>query len=222
MAVPQVRDRVAAVRLQNKPMSEITPLNTALIIFVRHPELGKVKTRLAKVIGDEKALKVYQLLLQHTRQITLPLNCRKFIYYADSVTEHDGWGDPGYTKRQQFGDDLGERMANAFRELFEQGFKRVLIIGSDCYQLRTDVIENAIEQLKTYQTVIGPTFDGGYYLLGMNSFIPELFKGKAWSTDRVCQQTMEDLNFLSQTFVMLNRLHDVDEPADLEVNGITI
>ncbi|MGF7079116.1 TIGR04282 family arsenosugar biosynthesis glycosyltransferase [Mucilaginibacter sp. UYCu711] len=203
-------------------MSTVTPLNTALIIFVRHPELGKVKTRLAKVIGDEKALEVYKLLLQHTRQITLPLNCRKFIYYADGVPEHDSWTDPGYTKRQQFGNDLGQRMANAFGELFEQGFKRVLIIGSDCYQLRTAILDDAIALLNGHHAVVGPTFDGGYYLLGMNHFIPELFKDKAWSTDQVYQQTIKDLNDLSQSFIMLDKLHDVDEAADLEVNGITI
>ena len=203
-------------------MSAITPLNTALIIFVRHPELGKVKTRLAKVIGDEKALKVYQLLLQHTREVTLPLNCRKFIYYADGIAEHDSWSDPGYTKRQQFGEDLGLRMANAFKELFEQGFKRVLIIGSDCYQLQTTILDHAIAVLNDYPVVIGPAFDGGYYLLGMSSFIPELFKAIRWSTDQVYKQTIANLTTLSQPFILLEQLHDVDEAADLEVNGIII
>lgn len=222
MVAPRGRAPVVAVLLPNRTMSEIPTLNTALIIFVRHPKLGKVKTRLATVIGNEKALSVYQLLLQHTRQITLPLNCRKFIYYTDGIPEHDSWTDPGYTKRLQFGDDLGQRMANAFEELFEQGFKKVLIIGSDCYQLQTDIIEEAIELVNTYETVIGPTFDGGYYLLGMKHFIPELFKDKAWSTDRVCKQTIEDLNCLSQSFILLNRLHDVDKAADLKVNGIEV
>jgi rSAM/selenodomain-associated transferase 1 len=194
----------------------------ALIVFVRNPEIGKVKTRLAKVIGDEKALQVYNLLLAHTRQITTPLTCRKFIYYADGIPEHDSWTDQGYTKRQQFGDDLGQRMANAFRELFDQGFKRVLIIGRDCYQLQTDTIEDAIKRMDNYEAVIGPTYDGGYYLLGLNRFTPELFTDKAWSTDQVCKQTTEDLNRLDLSFYLLDQLHDVDEAADLEVNGIII
>jgi rSAM/selenodomain-associated transferase 1 len=195
---------------------------TALIIFVRHPELGKVKTRLAKVIGDEKALSVYQLLLHHTKQIALPLNIQKFIYYADKVEDYDLWNEPGFTKRRQSGDELGERMATAFKELFDQGFSKVLIIGSDCYQLKTAIIEEAFNLLNTHGTVIGPTFDGGYYLLGMTSFTPELFKGKAWSTDRVCKQTIADLNKLGRSFILLDRLHDVDEATDLELNGITI
>jgi rSAM/selenodomain-associated transferase 1 len=203
-------------------MPAITPLNTALIIFVRHPELGKVKTRLAKTIGDEKALEIYLLLLQHTRQVTNPLNCQKFIYYSDEVPKLDSWTDSVYTRRQQYGEDLGQRMGNAFRDLFEQGFERVLIIGSDCYQLQTTILEDAITWLNSHSTVIGPTFDGGYYLLGMNHFIPELFKNKAWSTDQVCKQTIEDLKGLSQTFIMLNWLHDVDEATDLEANRIKI
>jgi rSAM/selenodomain-associated transferase 1 len=201
-------------------MSEITALNTALIIFVRHPELGKVKTRLAKVIGDEQALAVYNLLLSHTRQITIPLNCRKFIYYTEQVIEHDAWTLPGYTKRQQFGLDLGARMSNAFKELFEQGFKRVMIIGSDCYQLQTEMLDQAINVLAESDVVIGPTFDGGYYLLGCNQYVPELFIDKTWSTNQVTPQTIATIHQLKLTHSLLQKLHDVDEAADLEVNGI--
>jgi rSAM/selenodomain-associated transferase 1 len=196
-------------------MGEITALNTALIIFVRHPELGKVKTRLAKVIGDEQALAVYNLLLSHTRQISIPLNCRKFIYYADQVIEHDIWTFPGYTKRQQFGEELGARMSNAFKELFEQGFKRVMIIGSDCYQLQTRLLEQAIDALNDNDVVIGPTFDGGYYLLGSNQYIPELFTEKDWSTDQVATQTISTISQLKMNHSLLEKLHDVDEAADL-------
>jgi hypothetical protein len=197
-------------------------MNTALIIFVRHPELGKVKTRLAKVIGDEKALSVYHLLLNHTCEITAPLNCRKFVYYTEEVIEHDLWSLPGFTKRQQYGYDLGERMSNAFKELFEQGFKRVMIIGSDCYQLQTATLDDALTGLENKDVVIGPTFDGGYYLMGTNHFVPEMFKDKAWSTDSVCHQTIETVNQLGLTYTLLTRLHDVDEAADLELNGITL
>ncbi|MES2111235.1 MAG: TIGR04282 family arsenosugar biosynthesis glycosyltransferase [Bacteroidota bacterium] len=203
-------------------MNDITPLNTALILFVRHPELGKVKTRLAKGIGDDKALAVYNLLLSHTRQITIPLNCRKFIYYTDQVIEHDIWTFPGYTKRQQFGEDLGARMSNAFKDLFEQGFKRVVIIGSDCYLLQTAILEQGITALADKDVVIGPTFDGGYYLLGSNHYLPQLFTDKAWSTDQVTNQTVATINQLELTYSLLEKLHDVDEAADLELNGIRV
>ncbi|MEX8546333.1 MAG: TIGR04282 family arsenosugar biosynthesis glycosyltransferase [Mucilaginibacter sp.] len=203
-------------------MDATTPLNTALIIFVRHPKLGQVKTRLASVIGDEKALKVYQLLLEHTKNITAELNCRKFVYYSEQVEEYDLWNSPGYTKRQQTGNDLGERMLNAFKELFEQGFKNIIIIGSDCYQLKNTMIKEAFELLDSCEVVIGPTFDGGYYLLGMNHLIPNLFYDKAWSTDHVFEKTLQDLELLNLQFAKLQQLHDVDVVADLELNGIEI
>jgi rSAM/selenodomain-associated transferase 1 len=195
---------------------------TALVIFVRHPELGKVKTRLANVIGDEKALLVYKQLLDHTHQVTLSLACRKFVYYAEDVIEHDLWSSPGFTKRKQSGIDLGERMSNAFKKLFDQGFEKVLIIGSDCYQLQTEILQEAIHFLAIKEVVIGPTFDGGYYLLGTNRFIPELFIGKSWSTDQVTSQTLKDVHRLNLAHQLLKKLHDVDEAADLEANQISI
>ncbi len=197
-------------------------LTTALIIFVRHPELGKVKTRLAKVIGNEKALIIYKQLLNHTQQITSPLNCRKFVYYADQVIEHDLWSSPGFTKRKQSGNDLGERMGNAFKELFDQGFQKVLIIGSDCYQLQTEILQEAIHFIGIKEVVIGPTFDGGYYLLGTHRFVPELFADKTWSTDQVTKQTLEDAERLNLSHHLLKQLHDVDEAADLEINQLFI
>jgi hypothetical protein len=203
-------------------MEQNTPLNTALIIFVRHPELGTVKTRLANTIGDEKALKVYHLLLKHTKEVAQTLNCRKFVYYTGQVIEHDLWDLPGFTKRKQFGKDLGERMENAFLELFAQGFKRIMIIGSDCYQLQSTHLDSAVAALEENDAVIGPTFDGGYYLLGLNNPIAGIFTDKAWSTDQVAQQTIETISDLGLSYILLEELHDVDEASDLEINGISV
>ena len=197
-------------------------LDVALILFVRNPEAGKVKTRLAKTIGNDKALTVYKMLLKHTKQITEPLSCRKFVYYSDIIIEHDLWSHPGYTKRLQFGDDLGKRMSNAFKALFEQGFNKVLIIGSDCYQLQVENLKEAIGILDQHDAVIGPTVDGGYYLLGMTAYIPEVFLEKQWSTDNVCVKTVLDFKDMGLKFSVLDKLYDVDEAADLESNGIVI
>ncbi|HXH99591.1 MAG TPA: TIGR04282 family arsenosugar biosynthesis glycosyltransferase [Sphingobacteriaceae bacterium] len=195
-------------------------LNTALIIFVRNPELGKVKTRLAKSIGDEKTLAIYQMLLKHTFETTRDVGCRKFVYYADNLTEYDLWNNPGYTKRLQQGDGLGERMKNAFNDLFEQGFKKVLIIGSDCLELRTDILSTAITKLDQADVIIGPAFDGGYYLLGMTSPVPELFSNVDWSTSHVLLQTTAKLDEYKMSYGLLEKLHDVDEAADLERSDI--
>ncbi len=195
---------------------------TALVIFVRNPISGKVKTRLAKDIGDERALEIYLQLLQHTLEITRGLSFRKFIYYADEVSDYDLWSVPGYTKRKQNGNDLGERMLNSFKELFDQGFTRIVIIGSDCLQLKTETLEEAVALLESNAAVIGPARDGGYYLLGLTKFYPDLFIDKPWSTDRVFAKTIADFNQQGISYALLEELSDIDDSTDLEENGISI
>ena len=189
---------------------------TALIIFVRNPIFGKVKTRLAKDIGDEKALQVYQLLLNHTLDITRPLKCSKFVYYADDIHDQDIWDNQGYIKRLQIGNDLGERMYYAMKDLFDAGFTKVLIIGSDCFELKTEILEEAIIMLDQNPSVLGPAIDGGYYLLGLTSLIPDLFFNKEWSSEKVAQQTMDDFVRLGISYDLLEELNDVDDTTDLE------
>ncbi len=195
---------------------------TALVIFVRNPISGQVKTRLAKDIGDERALEIYLQLLQHTLEITRGLSFRKFIYYADEVSDYDLWSVPGYTKRKQNGNDLGERMLNSFKELFDQGFTRIVIIGSDCLQLKTETLEEAVALLESNAAVIGPARDGGYYLLGLTKFYPDLFIDKPWSTDLVFAKTIADFNQQGISYALLEELSDIDDSTDLEENGISI
>jgi len=194
---------------------------TALVIFVRNPISGQVKTRLAKDIGDERALAIYLQLLQHTLEITRGLSFRKFIYYADEVSDYDLWSVPGYTKRKQNGNDLGERMLNSFKELFDQGFTRIIIIGSDCLQLKTETLEKAVALLESNSAVIGPASDGGYYLLGLTKFYPDLFINKPWSTDKVFAKTIDDFINQGISYALLEELSDIDDSTDLEENGIS-
>jgi rSAM/selenodomain-associated transferase 1 len=196
--------------------------STALVIFVRNPVLGQVKTRLAKDIGDERALAIYLQLLEHTLEITRSLSFRKFIYYADEVSDYDLWSVQGYTKRKQNGTNLGERMLNSFKELFEQGFTRIVIIGSDCLQLQTENLQEAVTLLESNTAVIGPASDGGYYLLGLTKLYPELFVNKPWSTDQVFTKTIEDFNNQGISYALLEELSDIDDITDLEENGISI
>lgn len=191
---------------------------TALIIFVRNPVLGKVKTRLAKDLGDEKALAVYRLLIQHTLDITLPIQCEKFVYYADEPEKQDIWSRTGYIKRQQSGLDLGARMLLAFSELFDHGYKRVLIIGSDCYQLSTEILAEAISLLESHSAVLGPTLDGGYYLLGLKTLLPDLFSNKPWSSDQVAALSIADFRNHGLSYSLMEELSDVDVKADLPDN----
>jgi rSAM/selenodomain-associated transferase 1 len=196
--------------------------STALVIFVRNPILGQVKTRLAKDIGDERALAIYLQLLEHPLKITRSLSFRKFIYYADEVSDYDLWSVPGYTKRMQSGTNLGERMLNSFKELFEQGFTRIVIIGSDCLQLQTENLQEAVTLLESNTAVIGPASDGGYYLLGLTKLYPELFVNKPWSTNQVLTKTIDDFNNQGISYALLEELSDIDDITDLEENGISI
>jgi rSAM/selenodomain-associated transferase 1 len=184
-------------------------MSNALILFVRKPEKGKVKTRIAATEGDDFALAIYKKLLAHTHSITAPLDCSKYVFYAGTIEDQDMWTE-GYEKVLQAETDLGNRMKTAFARLFEKGHSRICIIGSDCYELSTEFIEDAYEQLENVDVVIGPAQDGGYYLLGMKEELKDVFQGIDWSTEKVLTQTITQLEKGEYTFALLPLLHDVD------------
>lgn len=198
-------------------MEEASPVNnSALIIFVRNPVPGKVKTRLIPALGVEQATQIYKLLLEHTHNTVAGLAICKFVYYADEVNQNDLWLNQNFEKRLQTGTDLGERMENAFRECFELGFEKVVIIGSDCFQLTTDIVEQAFHFLEQKDAVVGPATDGGYYLLGLRKLLPQLFYDKIWSSDSVFEDTISDLKSFHLSYDLLETLSDVDNPQDAE------
>ena len=191
-------------------------LNThkALIIFTRNPELGKVKTRLAKKIGDLAALKVYQKLLEHTIHITRTLEVDKFVFYSEQIQENDHWDAVTYFKELQNGVDLGERMNHAFELLFSRGYRQIVIVGSDIFELTTNDIQEAFSHLDTTNFVVGPALDGGYYLLGMNALKKKLFKNKKWGTKTVLKDTLKNLE--QEQVVLLATKNDIDTYDDLK------
>lgn len=186
-----------------------------LIIFYRNPELGKVKSRLAVTIGEERALAIYLLMAAHARTTALTIPVDKVVYYSRFIDTEDNWSNSDFQKRLQHGEDLGEKMKHAFEESFSVGYESVCIIGTDCLELTKDILKEAFESLKHQDAVIGPAADGGYYLLGMNRMIPELFDNKKWSTSTVCENTIEDLKLLQRNHHLLPVLHDVDSESDL-------
>lgn len=197
--------------------------NSLLIIFVRNPVWGQVKTRLAASIGPDKALAVYRLLLQHTREITRLLPIDKVVYFSDALEGKEDWEDEYYHKQVQQGSDLGERMAQAFEVAFARGYQKVGIIGSDCYELRSDTLRHAFHLLEEKDLVLGPSTDGGYYFLGMSGFLPALFRHKAWSTSTVLSDTLADAARLQLNCALLPELTDVDEEKDLAtIPGYTV
>jgi len=213
-------------------------MENALIVFIKYPEPGKVKTRLAKDIGNEKACAIYKLLAERVIKNIFsknPLTYDVHIFFtpADKKNEITEWLksilDNNQKAKAQYspqeGSDLGERMSNAFKEILqEKGCKKCIIIGTDCPEIDTTLIENAFGVLKEKDIVIGPCTDGGYYLLGMSrpvpvsfeqGFVPDLFIDIDWSTDRVFKQTMEKVRKNNVSCSILKILTDIDTQEDL-------
>lgn len=186
-----------------------------LIIFYRNPVLGKVKTRLAATVGDMKALDVFQALAAHTRDVTASLSCDKTVYYSDSIASSDMWPAETFVKSLQQGDDLGERMKNAFDNAFKKQYGSACIIGTDCAELTPAIITDGFQRLKRADAVIGPAHDGGYYLLGMKQMFSPVFENKQWGTQSVLEETVRDFVSADLKVVSLPLLRDVDREDDL-------
>lgn len=185
-----------------------------IIIFTRNPELGKVKTRLAKTIGDKSALNIYTFLLNHTKNVTQNLDCDKAVYYSEKIRDNDIWNETIYQKHLQSGNNLGEKMHNAFEHTFFKGYKKVIIVGSDLFDLEPEHINEAFSHLDKSDVVIGPAKDGGYYLLGMKALHSQVFKNKSWGTSTVLQDTLQD--FKKIDVHLLEELNDIDVYDDIK------
>lgn len=185
-----------------------------LIIFIKNPQKGYVKTRLARTVGDEKALEIYHKLLDHTRAICKKVAVDKQVWYSRFIPEEDAWDEGQFEKNLQAGSNLGERMKTAFAKAFDEGYDKVVIIGSDCAELSAEIINQAYQKIGNKNLVIGPSEDGGYYLLGMDRFCPKLFDGIAWSTSDVLASTLEKAAMLDLSVELLPELNDVDIEED--------
>jgi rSAM/selenodomain-associated transferase 1 len=188
--------------------------DTALIIFVKNPKLGTVKTRIAKDAGDEKALEIYKRLLKHTREQCNLIDCRRYLFYGSEIID-DEWSTDQYIKKEQRGADLGERMMEAFIEVLTV-HKKAIIIGSDCIYLDAPIIRQAIEALDNHDKVIGPTYDGGYYLLGMKDLQLDLFLNVPWSSGKEYGITKERILNVGSSLSELEKLNDIDYLKDWE------
>lgn len=189
--------------------------HNGLLIFVKNPVEGKVKTRLAKTIGDHNALLIYRALLKHTQTIASEISVSRYLFYDEKIEISDNWLNNLYTKNQQINGDLGKRMSAAFEHVFSKGVSKAIIIGSDCIELTTEIINNAFELLENNDVVIGPALDGGYYLLGMKTLHNCIFENKSWSTDLLLAETLESLKKENLSVQLVPKLSDIDTETDL-------
>jgi rSAM/selenodomain-associated transferase 1 len=182
---------------------------SALIVFTKNPVAGKVKTRIAAVLGEDQALEIHQQLVRRTVKTVSILAQDIFVYYSDAMELSDIWDTLSVQKRVQSGESLGARMTNAFRDVLF-AYEKVLCIGTDCPQLTMQHITHAFDALSHADIVIGPATDGGYYLIGMRDFFPWLFEDIAWSTGVVFSTTLKKCLDTGYGLKLLPVLSDVD------------
>jgi rSAM/selenodomain-associated transferase 1 len=186
-----------------------------LVIFVRAPRPGTVKTRLAQTIGAPAACGAYQHLVQTLvhRLKHLPEVQLRFTP-DDAIDEIRPWLQPGWSVRPQGAGDLGARLSAAFAESFARGAQRVVIIGSDCPDVAQEDIAGAWSELTRRDVVLGPAKDGGYWLIGLRRPRPELFSGVPWGNEMVRAETLERARKAGLSLWILRELADVDTEAD--------
>lgn len=194
-------------------------MNNGLLIFIKNPIKGKAKTRLAATVGDDEALRIYKELLKHTRQIATNIDANRYLFYGFFIDNEDDWSNDKFNKFLQIDGSLGDKMKDAFEKVFTDGNQKVIIIGSDCASLTPEIVSNAFLQLDNHDFVIGPADDGGYYLIGMNSFEPTIFDGVAWSTEAVLPKTIENIKALNKNYALLTVLSDIDYEEDWKKYG---
>ncbi len=191
----------------------------AVIVFGRYPEIGKVKTRLAKEIGEEPALKFYKFSAENTFAECKKIKSENILLYLFFSEVKDKasvakWTGNDFTYFSQSGSNLGERMYNAFLEIFSKGIKKAVIIGTDIPEINSEIIKQSCELLNYTDSVIGPAADGGYYLLGMKNPHKFLFENINWSTGSVFSETKFRIMKNKLSFFVLKELGDIDTKED--------
>jgi uncharacterized protein len=188
-----------------------------LLVFLKPPRPGAVKTRLAAALGPDAACAAYAELLETLLARLSALPGVQLCYAPpEAKSEIKPWLRPGWTACPQTGGDLGARLQAAFSDHFKSDAQRVVIIGSDCPEVTAADIEDAWLALEAHDVVIGPALDGGYWLIGLRAPRPGLFTSMPWSTDRVFTETMCRARDDGLRVAVLRELADVDTIEDWE------
>jgi rSAM/selenodomain-associated transferase 1 len=194
--------------------------NNCLLFFIKSPERGQVKRRLAACLGETVATELYSTFvldaLATVDACGVPVTV--CFYPPEAKKRIVAWLGKHYSYLPQRGTDLGERMKNGFIHAFDRGFQHVIIVGSDIPDLPRDLIEGAFESLTTRDAVLGPSFDGGYYLIGFkrDTFQSQAFEGIRWGTETVLQATIHRLRTKGLSLHTLPTWNDIDTLADLK------
>lgn len=190
-------------------------MNGTLILFARYPESGLVKTRLAGFLGADGATALHRVMVEHTmatvRRSARDLNLRLEIHHTGPTDAMSAWLGADACYRAQTEGDLGVRMAMAL----DTALPPVILVGTDCPDLSSDVLTDALAVLRNREVVLGPAADGGYYLVGMKCRRPDIFNDIPWGSDQVLARTRDRLRRSGVTWGETRMLADIDRPADL-------
>ena len=195
-------------------------ISEKLIIFTRYPEPGITKTRLIPVLGKAGAANLHRLMAQRTiaRALSLQKSRRLSVeihHTGGSQQQMEDWLGTDLIYQNQIDGDLGARMTAAFQNSFDSGVDKVAIIGTDCPDLKAEILAQTFDELSDRDLVLGPAKDGGYYLIGLRRSIPELFDGINWGTSEVFASTRAIAQNLGLNIAVLPILADIDRPEDL-------
>ena len=191
-------------------------MKTVLLIFSKSPILGKVKNRLSKNIGLESSLHIYKKLLEHTASVAQKSRIKTVLFQNELNPELKAIFKNVADYQIQEGKNLGEKMENAFRWAFSLKYKNVILIGSDLWSLDRDTLIEAKKALEHNDIVIGPCYDGGYYLIGMKNFNNKIFKNISWSKKQVFKQTLSKV--LENSVYYLEIKNDIDNKESLRAH----
>jgi rSAM/selenodomain-associated transferase 1 len=186
-----------------------------LIVFVKAPRPGTVKTRLARTIGPEAACAAYQCLVLTLLRQLQPLPALELCFSPDdAASEVHAWLRKGWESGPQGPGDLGHRLCGAFSRAFACGSRRVVVLGSDCPTVTVEDLRHAWNHLRQRDVVLGPAADGGYWLIGLRQPQPDLFREIPWSSERVLEETLNRCRRARLTVELLRRQSDVDTVED--------
>jgi rSAM/selenodomain-associated transferase 2/rSAM/selenodomain-associated transferase 1 len=204
------------------PIDGIGDICERVIVFTRYPKPGRTKTRLIPALGTEGAAALQQIMTELAIRRMDDLKSRRRlsleVYYEGGTRRLLArWLGPDRRYRRQNRGNLGMRMARGFAQAFRDGMTRTVIVGTDCPDIRPDLVERALDSLKNNDLVLGPAADGGYYLVGLRRAVFQLFYGVPWGTERVLEQTLQIADRLGLSYTLLESLTDIDRPEDIDV-----
>lgn len=203
----------------------MTPAQEIILLFTKYPRPGSSKTRLIPALGADGAAKLQRSMTlsigEKIKNLAAKRYCHTRVYFTGSTVEEiQNLLGKDFTYQRQHEGDLGNRMRTAISEHLGR-YRAIILVGADCPEVDGNLLLDGLEKLKNNHAVIGPAFDGGYYLIGVRGDIAEsslehIFAEIDWGSAEVCRQTIERMTNIHMRYQLLKKLHDIDDPDDLK------